>query len=90
MDTPRSQTGDSPRSGNSETPPSTYNVRQLSHGESAAIKDLTRRNGMLRVDRLTSTVRVQHDNGYHATYDFETGQLLNSSQGFCNRFSPNN
>jgi hypothetical protein len=60
MDKPR-------RSAKNTTPYVRKKVRQLSHGESAAISDLTHRTGMLHVDRQTSTVRVQHEDG-HATY----------------------
>lgn len=81
MDTPRRQPEISPRSTDDTAGP-------ISHGESAAIKDLTHRDGMLRVDRLTSTVRVQRHDGYHATCDLDTGQLLAATRNIATLPSP--
>ena len=45
-------------------------------GEIAGFDDLTHHSGTLRVDLLAATVRIQRDDGYEATYDLNTGQLL--------------
>lgn len=50
----------------------------LSDGEVAAINDLTHRTGVLHVDRHTSTVRVQCEDGHDATYDLDSGHLLST------------
>lgn len=45
-------------------------------GEIAGFDDLTHHSGTLRVDLLAATVRIQRDDGYEATYNLNTGQLL--------------
>lgn len=52
----------------------------LSAGAIAAINDLAHHTGTLHIDANTSTVRIQNDNGYDATYDLTTGQLLTATR----------
>ncbi|MHC8609806.1 hypothetical protein ACW4FP_19370 (plasmid) [Paenarthrobacter ureafaciens] len=49
---------------------------QLSPGIKAAMQDLAHHTGMVRIDSNTSTVHIRHNDGYGATYDLTTGQLL--------------
>ncbi|MFJ6269844.1 hypothetical protein ACIQG8_07605 [Pseudarthrobacter oxydans] len=50
--------------------------KQPRRGELAAFNDLAHRSGTLHVDLVTSTVFIQRDDGYEATYDLDGGQLL--------------
>lgn|GEM_PF-3686757 len=48
----------------------------LRRGEIAAFSDLAHRNGMLHVDLQSSLVRIHREDGYHATYDLNSGRLI--------------
>lgn len=52
---------------------------QLKRGEIAGLKDLSHHDGALRVDLSACTVFIQRDDGYQATYDLNSGILLQRS-----------